>query len=76
MVQMTREERIQNEVEKALEREELLGEADKLRRKANANANDFQDREYSLTLRQIKWGIVIVAGLVSIATRQFLAIRQ
>ena len=73
---ITREERVKNEVERALEREALLNEAEALLRKANNLAPDVQAREYSLSLRQLKWGAIAVAALTTFAVRQFLAIRQ
>lgn len=73
---ITREERVKGEVERALEREALLNEAEVLLRKANNLAPDIQAREYSLSLRQLKWGAIAVAALTAIAVRQFLAIRQ
>ena len=73
---ITREERVRNEVERALEREALLNEAEVLRRKANNLTPEIQAREYSLSLRQLKWGAIAVAALTTIAVRQFLAIRQ
>lgn len=73
---ITREERVKSEVERALEREVLLNEAEVLLRKANNLAPDVQAREYSLSLRQLKWGAIAVVTLTAIAVRQFLAIRQ
>lgn len=73
---ISREERIKSEVERALEREALLNEAEALLRKANNLAPDVQAREYFLSLRQLKWGAIAVATLTAIAVRQFLAIRQ
>lgn len=73
---ISREERVKSEVERALEREALLNEAEVLLRKANNLAPDVQAREYSLSLRQLKWGAIAVATLTAIAVRQFLAIRQ
>ena len=73
---ITREERVRNEVERTLEREALLNEAEMLRRKANNLTPEIQAREYSLSLKQLKWGAIAVAALTTIAVRQFLAIRQ
>mgnify|MGYP000980644319 CR=1 FL=1 len=73
---ISREERVKNDVERALKREALLNETEVLLRKANNLAPDIQAREYSLSLRQLKWGAIAVAALTAIAVRQFLAIRQ